>query len=114
MLFPEENTLAIMKWRLQHMPSTSRWYPVLQRYVSYLAGRVDGLGGNSGGIEPSLNGVPPKHPSKRPEKVYTGKISEVLFDCFGEKLSGRIQIGDKKPGLHVGNQHNFYVDFLID
>ncbi len=84
MLFPEENTLAIMKWRLQHMPSTSRWYPVLQRYVSYLAGRVDGLGGNSGGIEPSLNGVPPKHPSNRPEKVYTGKICEVLFDCFGE------------------------------
>jgi hypothetical protein len=39
MLFPQENTLAIMKWRLQQKPWTSRWYPALQRYVGYLAGR---------------------------------------------------------------------------
>ncbi len=84
MLFPEENTLAIMKWRLQQMPSTSRWYPVLKRYISYLAGRVDGLGGDSGNIEPSPNGVPPKRPTKRPEHEYTGKICQVMFDCFGE------------------------------
>src|SRR6185369_2093900 len=60
MLFPEENTLAIMKWRLQQMAPANRWYPVLKRYISYLAARVDGLGGNSDSILPSPNGVPPR------------------------------------------------------
>ena len=34
----EEYTLPIFKWRLQQMATTKRWYPVLQRYISYLAG----------------------------------------------------------------------------
>jgi hypothetical protein len=84
MLFPEENTLAIMKWRLQQMPPSSRWYLVLRRYISYLSARVDGLGGNSGLIEPSPIGVPPKRSQRCPEQEYTGKICEVSFDCFGD------------------------------
>ena len=59
-LFPEENTLAIMKWRLLQTPASNRWYPVLQRYVSSIAARVDGLGGNSGAIVPSPTGVGPR------------------------------------------------------
>ena len=43
MLLPEENTLAIMKWRLLQMSPFDRWYPVLERYISYIAARVDGL-----------------------------------------------------------------------
>ena len=31
MLFPEENTLAIMKWRLANLPFGDRWYPVIER-----------------------------------------------------------------------------------
>jgi hypothetical protein len=58
MLPPEENTLAIMKWRLQAMSPTNRWYPVLQRYVGYVSARVAGLGGNPDAIPPSLAGVP--------------------------------------------------------
>ena len=84
MLFTEENTLAIMKWRLQQMPVSNRWYPVLQRYIGYLAARVDGLGGDSGGIEPSPKGIPPRRPKKCLEREYTGKICEVMFDCYGE------------------------------
>ncbi len=84
MLGPEENTLAIMKWRLQQMAPSSRWYPVLDRYISYIAARVDGLGGNSGSILPSPNGVPPKQVIQGAEKEYTGKVCEVLFDCFGD------------------------------
>ena len=82
----EENTLAIMKWRLQQMLPSNRWYPVLERYIQYLSARVDGLGGNSNNIQPSPNGVPPSQlvpPSLAGEK-YTGKICEVLFDCFGD------------------------------
>jgi hypothetical protein len=80
MLLPEENTLAIMKWRLQQMSTFNRWYPVLGRYITYIAARVDGLGGNSEGILPSPNGVP----VRAFEHEYTGKVREVIFDCFGD------------------------------
>jgi hypothetical protein len=84
MLGPEENTLAIMKWRLQQMAPTNRWHPVLERYISYIAGRVDGLGGDSAGIPASPNGFPGKDRGEAPEREYTGKVCEVLFDCFGD------------------------------
>lgn len=84
MLLPEENTLAIMKWRLQQMSPRDRWYPVLERYIKYISARVDGLGGNSLEILPSPNGVPVRDRVKVYEKEYTGKVSEVIFDCFGD------------------------------
>jgi hypothetical protein len=82
----EENTLAIMKWRLEQMMPSNRWYPVLERYISYLAARVDGLGGNSGAIQPSPTGVPPQQllPPVKAGNEYTGKVCEILFDCFGD------------------------------
>ena len=49
----EQNLLAIMKWRLQQLGPTNRWYPVLLRYIAYIEGMVDGLGGNSQEIPPS-------------------------------------------------------------
>jgi hypothetical protein len=84
MLFPEENTLAIMKWRLQQMAPSNRWHPVLERYISYIAARVDGLGGNSNSIVPSPNGVPVKGCVRPAKHEYTGKVCEVVFDCFGD------------------------------
>jgi hypothetical protein len=62
MLPLEENTLAIMKWRLTQIAPTSRWFPVHERYIAYIAARVDGLGGNSSAIPPSPIGVPPAAP----------------------------------------------------
>jgi hypothetical protein len=84
MLFPEENTLAIMRWRLQQTPPTNRWYPVLERYISLIVARVDGLGGDSGSILPSPTGVPPYKHVKHHEREYEGKVCKVLFDCFGD------------------------------
>jgi hypothetical protein len=84
MLLPEGNTLAIMKWRLQQMAPSDRWYPVLQRYINYIAARVDGTGGDSDSIVPSPNGIPVKDLVKALEQEYTGKVCEVLFDCFGD------------------------------
>jgi hypothetical protein len=57
MLPAEETTLAILKARLEAMPTTDRWYPVLVRYIGQIAARVDGLGGNSQEIPPSLSGA---------------------------------------------------------
>ncbi|MBB5059405.1 hypothetical protein HDF16_004131 [Granulicella aggregans] len=86
MLRPEENTLAIMKWRLEKMAPANRWYPVLQRYISYIAGRVDGLGGNSSSIPPNVNGVPVKKQLQEPEHrhEFKGKVCEIIYNCFGD------------------------------
>jgi hypothetical protein len=85
MLLPEENTLAIMKWRLQQTAPGNRWYPVLQRYVGYIADRVKGLGGNPDAIPPSPDGAPVRVPKPCENVVeYTGRVSEIVFDCYGD------------------------------
>jgi hypothetical protein len=86
LLHQEENTLAIMKWRLENTPANSRWHPVLKRYLSYIAGRVTQFGGNPGGIAPSQNGLPTKGgPHEGCDlSERTGKICEIIYDCFGD------------------------------
>lgn len=84
MLLPEENTLAIMKWRFQQMAPANRWYPVLQRYISYISARVAGLGGSPDAIPPSALGAPGSAAGKPEFPSYTGKICEVIYDCFGD------------------------------
>jgi hypothetical protein len=86
MLWPEENTLAILRWRLGLMAPGNRWYKVLQRYIDLIAARVDGLGGNSGSIEPSPTGAPPPRTGRHHPRAheYVGKVCEVRYDCFGE------------------------------
>jgi hypothetical protein len=89
MLPAEETTLAILKARLEALPRTDRWYPVLLRYIGQIAGRVDGLGGDSNAIPPSLLGYLPTHvpvlrPCEEDLQEFTGKVGEVLFDCFGD------------------------------
>jgi hypothetical protein len=59
MLGPERDILAIFKWRLSQLPSTSRWYPVLKKYIGYIEGRILGLGGNPITVVPSPYGSPP-------------------------------------------------------
>jgi hypothetical protein len=80
----EETTLAIMKWRFGQMSPSNRWYPVLQRYIAYISGRIDGLGGNAAGIPPSLTGIPSGGEPARKEHEFTGNVCEVIFDCDGE------------------------------
>jgi hypothetical protein len=90
-LRPEETRLAIFKARLDAMAPSDRWYPVLVRYIELLSERVRGLGGDPDTIPPSLGGYlpggegEPGRPGK-PEhgRVLTGKVCEVLFDCFGD------------------------------
>ena len=63
----EENTLAIVEWRLAQWSPLDRWHPVLVRYTDYISRRLDGLGGNSSAIQPSPWGVygPPGIPTVR-------------------------------------------------
>jgi hypothetical protein len=88
MLPPEEDTLAVLKWRLDHMPPAYRWVPVLQRYVGLVAARVDGLGGNSQQVPPSLTGFQGKGKGRGPGHQHyegrTGKVSAIFYDGFGD------------------------------
>ncbi|HEY2554233.1 MAG TPA: hypothetical protein VGI15_03205, partial [Candidatus Cybelea sp.] len=68
-----------------------RWYPVLLRYIGQIGERVQGLGGDPQSIPPSLGGYRPGHGivPGRPSgsdtgEEFTGKVGEVLFDCFGD------------------------------
>lgn len=98
----DANTLAIFKWRLKVMPHSSRWYPVLLRYIATLSDRIDGLGGNSGAIMPSPTGLPTRYlpPPDRDDRDdhdrddghrhredidrFAGKVVEIVYDCFGD------------------------------
>ncbi|KAF9369523.1 hypothetical protein CPB97_003539, partial [Podila verticillata] len=89
MLKPEEDTLAILKWRLLEMSPVNRWYKVLQRYVSIIEERVNGLGGFTGSIPPSLSGAPPIEggcgkTGRGGEKGCIGKVIGVCYDHCGE------------------------------
>ena len=88
MLRPDEDTLAIFKWRLGAIAPTNRWHPVLKRYIDIISARITALGGNPEAIPPSLQGAPLPKPvsnSKCHElENVTGKIIEVIYDCFGD------------------------------
>jgi hypothetical protein len=87
LLRSEQDTLAILKWRLQHFTHDYRWRPVLERYIDYVAKRVEGFGGNAGAVKPSLTGFRPhtKHEPTKPEvDARIGKISGLVFDAFGD------------------------------
>lgn len=82
MLRPDEDALAVMKWRLQSMSPTNRWHLVLKRYIEYVSARIAGLGGNPNAIPPSPNGAPGPTGVKD-VVVHTGKVVEIIYDCFG-------------------------------
>ncbi|MBV9196095.1 MAG: hypothetical protein JO168_18320 [Solirubrobacterales bacterium] len=86
LLAPEQDALAIFKARLDALPASSRWQPVLARYVALLAARVDGLGGSAADVAPSLEGYAASPKVVAPGLIGgpVGRVAEVLFDCFGE------------------------------
>jgi hypothetical protein len=90
LLLREERLLALMRWIWGHMPAHKRWYPVLQRYIGDLAGRVKGFGGDPAQIGPSETGqVPglvhhrPPHHGGHPQDV-CGKVAGIVYDHFGD------------------------------
>ena len=86
----EETTYAILLWRLSLLSPSSRWYPVMQRYVSYVAARVNAFGGNAGAIKPSPIGIPypggagPGAGSHHGARLFTGKVIGLVYDRFGD------------------------------
>lgn len=87
LLEPEEEHLAVMKWVAEAVPTTGRWYKVMQRYLAQLAGRVTFMGGDPGSIQPSGTGLGTgkthPHPG-HPELEFVGKIETLMYDRFGD------------------------------
>lgn len=92
----DENLLAILKWRLTVISKTSRWYPILVRYIAYIEGRILGMGGCPSQVQPSQlgtanqtigqKGLPLPHPTHHHEKEhgFMGKVESILYDRFGD------------------------------
>jgi hypothetical protein len=98
LLEPEEQYLSIMKWVSQAIPGTSRWFPIMQRYLGQIAGRVIDMGGNPAQIPATGTGIWKKLPQPRPERRLVGKIERLIYDRFGdfeaftlETMSGEIR-----------------------
>jgi hypothetical protein len=86
-LLPEQERLvAWLKWRYASIPATSRWKPVLQRYLKYTEGLVWNLGKDPNTIPPSETGnVGGKGPIVvHREKECTGKVVAIHYDRFGD------------------------------
>jgi len=82
LLVPEERLLSVLRWILKAIPSSDRWFKVFTRYVDQVADRVKALGGDPDLIQPSPSGE--WQGPKELELCVTGKVCEVIYDCFGE------------------------------
>jgi hypothetical protein len=89
----EERQLSVLRWIGQAIPNDSRWYPVFQRYLDKIGGRVQSFGGNPITILPSPTGTGATHPphhhhhgthEHEHRRHHTGKIAGLIFDRFGD------------------------------
>ncbi len=86
LLKPDESILAVYKWKIEQIPASNRWYPVVQRYIDIVAGRVVGWGGSPGAVQPSQTGgfIGAGHGGTVGAVEYTGKVEGLIFDRFGD------------------------------
>jgi Zinc carboxypeptidase len=80
--------LAVLRYIFQAIPASDSWHPVFDRYISQLGEQVKGLGVDPAQIPPSVDdpGIP-GHGRPHPHRdihCTTGKVSEVIFNCFGD------------------------------
>ncbi|MGD0870714.1 MAG: hypothetical protein ABSB88_14250 [Bryobacteraceae bacterium] len=104
----EERLLSIMRWIGKTIPAESRWYPVFQRYLEQLTGRVTFMGGDPTQVNPSPTGVwkvpyepgRPGHPQPgggehghdghghhdgdHHHHPFVGKVDGLVYDHFGD------------------------------
>jgi hypothetical protein len=65
-----ERTLVNLRRVIGTIPLENRWYPVIQRYLSQVAGRVKAFGGEGDGREERTR--------------FEGKVAGICFDRFGD------------------------------
>lgn len=84
-LLPAEiRHLAFLRYVAQARPATNRWQLIFGRWLSGLAAKVRGLGGDPDQVPPSLTDPGIHGPPKQHEVSITGKVSRIFYDCFGD------------------------------
>jgi hypothetical protein len=83
----ESRRLSVMRWIQSAIPHDSRWFPVSQRYLDQLAGRVHGMGGDPSKVKPSPTGDWYRAPDGRGSLVVTfadkhGNPLDEMVDVF--------------------------------
>ena len=99
----DENLLAILKWRLGQIGPGNRWYPVLLRWISYLSGRIDGMGGNASQIPASPDGYQP--PSPVPPEARPAALPHWKSHCGPLRPLWRLR--GLHPPAEEGHEHLF-------
>ena len=109
----EEKLLSIMKWIGKDIPLASRWYPVFQRYLEQLGGRVTFMGGDPAKVIPTGTGIwhIPMRPGGGPghghdhghdhHHEFVGKVNGLIYDHFGDFEGFVLETFD-------GRKHRFY------
>jgi hypothetical protein len=69
LLVKEERLLAWLRWIFQSLALSNRWYPVWQRYIDQIGGRVSGFGGDPNKISPSPTGTIPQGAEEPPAET---------------------------------------------
>ncbi len=106
LLGPAERLYAILLWIRQAIPVESRWYPVFERYIGQMGGRIGGMGGDPTKIKPSGWGVVPGKPGEgggggnrgggvvgHGEEEIAGKVAGLIYDHFGDFEGFLLEIG---------------------
>jgi hypothetical protein len=84
-ILPHANrNLSVLKHIAKAIPIENRWYPVFQRYLEELEDRIRGFGGNPDEIAPLPTGDETVEEERPIRNQVTGKISQILYDCFGD------------------------------
>ena len=94
LLQPEERLLSILKYIDLSVDPATRWYLVWKRYLDDVVGRVGGLGGDPGTIDPDPNGGIIAKPVGKGEKRACGTVCEVIYGRCGEFKGFKLESGE--------------------
>jgi len=77
--------LAVLKHIALSIPPANRWYPVFERYLAELGGRIRAFGGDPDAVRPSPTGTGTREEPCPPEgrNSFTGRVVRLHYDCFG-------------------------------
>lgn len=92
--------LAVLRYILEAIPKTDSWHPVFERYIQQLSNQIKGLGVDPSQIPPSADdpGIPGEHVHR---ECYTGKVVEVIYDCFGDFEGFALESCDQRHHFHT-------------
>jgi hypothetical protein len=82
----ETRKLAVMRHIFKAIPREDIWRPIWVRFLKQVEDRVRAFGGDPDKVLPSPDGGGAATPGlpPAPQEVQEGKVSQILYDCFGD------------------------------